>query len=106
MVEQEEAQKTRNWADVNEEAEEDGEGEAIGQSPLPQTEEQPEVKKIVPPPEKRVKNKYGDFVVTKVFVKEVEVAKTVAPQLEESEEEESSEEEEPQKEEEEEVKSK
>ena len=39
MVEQEEAQKTRNWADVNEEAEEDGEGEAIGQSPLPQTEE-------------------------------------------------------------------
>ena len=44
--------------------------------------------------------------MTKVFVKEVEVAKTVAPQLEESEEEESSEEEEPQKEEEEEVKSK
>ena len=39
MVEQEEAQNTRNWADVNEEAEEDGEGEAIGQSPLPQTEE-------------------------------------------------------------------
>ena len=59
----------------------------------------------MPPPEKRVKNKYGDFVVTKVFVKEVEVAKTVAPELEESEEEESSEEE-PQKEEEEEVKSK
>jgi hypothetical protein len=40
----------------------------------------------VPPPEKRVKNKYGDFVVTKVFVKEVAVAKTVAPELEESEE--------------------
>ena len=103
MADQEE-QPTRNWADVNEEAEE-GEGEAIGESPLPNLEQQEE-KKVIPPQPKRVKNKYGDFVVTNVFVKEKEVAKTVAPELEESEEEESSSEEEPEQQEPEEEKSK
>ena len=61
---------------------------------------------MIPPQPKRVKNKYGDFVVTNVFVKEKEVAKTVAPELEESEEEESSSEEEPEQQEPEEEKSK
>ena len=51
------------------------------------------------PQQKRVKNKYGDFVIQKVFVKDVEVAKTVAPLEGESEEEESSEESEPEKQE-------
>ena len=95
----------RNWADVEDDAEEDGAQKDIGGSgpvaKAPKAEEKP---KIVPPKTKREKNAYGDFVVTtiNVKVKEREEFKDVKPDDEESEEEEDSSEPEPDKEEEEE----
>ena len=60
----------RNWADVEDDAEEDGAQKDIGgDGPVakaPKAEEKP---KIVYPQQKRTKNAYGDFVITKIDVK-------------------------------------
>ena len=92
----------RNWADDEDEHAEDDDEKVIGGSgAVAQVKPQePEKPKWIAPKEKRVKNAYGDFVVTKINIKEKEVPKTIQLSEEESEEEESSEEEEePKKEE-------
>ena len=97
----------RNWADVEDEGEDDGTQKDIGGSdPVAQAPKEAEAPKIVPPKVKREKNAFGDFVVTKIQIREKEVPKTVAPAEEESEEEESSDDPESDKKEEEEEKSK
>ena len=93
----------RNWADDEDEHAEDDDEKVIGGSgAVAQVKPQePEKPKYIPPKVKREKNAYGDFVVTKIVIREKEVPKTVAVDEEESEEEETSseEEEEPKKEE-------
>lgn len=101
----------RNWADVDDEGDDEGTQKDIGgsgpvaQVPNPKDAENQQPK-IVPPRTKREKNIYGDFIVTKLNVKDKVVPKEVVnPDEEESEEEEDSEPESDQKDEEE-VKSK
>ena len=84
----------RNWADVDDEGDDDGVQKDIGGSgPIAQAPKEAEnqAPKIVVPKVKREKNAFGDFVVTKINIREKEVPKTVAPLEEESEEEEDSE---------------
>ena len=96
----------RNWADDDGEEDEEGGDRNIGGSePVAKVpKKEPEPPKI--PKIKREKNAYGDFIVTKIEVKERVIPKMESEDEEESEEESDSEPE-PQKEEEpEEVKSK
>ena len=88
----------RNWADeeddgADEEDVEIGGGKTVGQAktaePASENAEQQQPRTIMPPKprQNRTKNIYGDYVVTKINVKEREV-----PKVEDEEEEESSEE--------------
>lgn len=89
-AESQENKVTTNWADDDDEVEEGDREKDIGGN-VPVAKKEPEAPKIIPPKTKREKNIFGDFVVTKINIKEREIPTFVGPDEEESEEESDSE---------------